>query len=134
MASLDHVGIRVTNLDRAINFYRDMFGFEMIDRRVFPGPEKIEAAAMKVSENSLIFLLHNPAFVAHSPSVEGRPDHFCLVFEPKEFEGVMARLEAGGVLERLKCELMPRTGATGRSPSRYILDPDNHQIEVKILG
>jgi catechol 2,3-dioxygenase-like lactoylglutathione lyase family enzyme len=133
MALLDHIGIRVTDLDRAIAFYRDMFGFEMVDRRMLGGGDKIEAAAMKVGE-SLIFLLHNPAFVAHSPSVEGRPDHFCLTFEPKEFEGVMARLEAAGVLERLKCELSPRTGATGRSPSRYILDPDNHQIEVKVRG
>jgi catechol 2,3-dioxygenase len=129
MALLDHVGIRVTDLDRAINFYRDMFGFEMIDRRMLGGGEKIEAAAMKIGE-SLIFLLYN--FVAHPPSVEGRPDHFCLTFEREEFEGVMARLKAAGVLERLNCELMPRTGATGRSPSKYILDPDNHQIEVKV--
>lgn len=132
MALLDHVGVRVTNLDRAINFYRDMFGFEMIDRRMFPGPDKVEAAAMKVGENSLIFLLYNASFVAHSPSVEGRPDHFCLTFEPKEFAGVMARLEAAGVFEKLSCELQPRTGGTGRSPSKYILDPDNHQIEVKV--
>lgn len=131
MALLDHVGIRVTDLDRAINFYRDMFGFEMIDRRMLGGGEKIEAAAIKIGE-SLIFLLYNPAFVAHPPSVEGRPDHFCLTFEREEFEGVMARLKAAGVLERLNCELMPRTGATGRSPSKYILDPDNHQIEVKV--
>ena len=106
----------------------------MIDRRMFPGPEKVEADAMKMGENGLIFLLYNASFTAHTPSVEGRPDHFCLTFEPQEFEGVMARLENAGVLERLKCELMPRTGATGRSPSRYILDPDNHQIEVKIRG
>ena len=60
MALLDHVGIRVTDLDRAVNFYRDMFGFEMVDRRMLGGGEKIEAAAMKVGE-SLIFLLYNPA-------------------------------------------------------------------------
>jgi catechol 2,3-dioxygenase-like lactoylglutathione lyase family enzyme len=133
MALLDHVGIRVTDLDRSINFYRDMFGFEMIDRRMLGGSEKIEAAAMKIGE-SLIFLLYNEAFVAHPQSVEGRPDHFCLTFEPEEFEGVMVRLKAAGVLEKLNCELMPRTGATGRSPSKYILDPDNHQIEVKVRG
>jgi hypothetical protein len=108
-----------------------MFGFEMVDRRMLGGGDKIEAAAMNVGE-SLIFLLSSPAFVSHPPSVEGRPDHFCLTFEPKEFEDVMARLHAAGVFERLKCELMPRTGATGRSLSRYILDPDNHQIEVKV--
>jgi glyoxylase I family protein len=131
MALLDHVGIRVTNLDRSINFYREMFGFELVDRRMLGGGDNIEAAAIKVGE-SLIFLLYNPAFVALPPSVEGRPDHFCLTFEAKEFEAIMAKLEASGVFEKLQCELMPRTGATGRSPSKYILDPDNHQIEVKM--
>jgi catechol 2,3-dioxygenase-like lactoylglutathione lyase family enzyme len=132
MALLDHVGIRVTDLDRAIHFYREMFGFEMVERRKLTGHEEVESAAMKVGEGSLIFLLSSPEFVTFGPSVEGRPDHFCLTFEPDEFEGVMARLRAGGVLERLDCDLRPRTGATGRSPSQYILDPDNNQIEVKM--
>jgi hypothetical protein len=32
---------------------------------------------------------------------------------------------------RLEGGVMPRTGATGRSDSQYILDPDGNQIEVK---
>jgi catechol 2,3-dioxygenase-like lactoylglutathione lyase family enzyme len=121
----------VTDLDRAIAFYSEMFGFEMIDRRMLTGHEQVESAAMRVGEHSLLFLLANSAFVPFSPSIEGRPDHFCLTFEADEFEGVLGRLRASGVLERLDCELRPRTGVTGRSPSVYILDPDNNQIEVK---
>ena len=86
---------------------------------------------MEVGEHSVIFLLCNREFEAFGPSVKGRPDHFCLTF-PDEFELVMQRLEAGGHFERLDCSLSPRTGATGRSPSKYILDPDNNQIEVKV--
>src|SRR5581483_1480564 len=123
MAVLDHVGIRVTDLDRSIKFYEEMFGFEMIDRRMLTGNEQVESAAMKVGDDNLVFLLYNAEFRAHPPSIEGRPDHFCLIFEPDEFEAV---------LERLDCERRPRTGATGRSDSRYILDPDNHLIEVKV--
>src|ERR1051325_12139588 len=111
MALLDHVAVRVTDLDRSIAFYRDMFGFEMVDRRMLGGGEKIEAAAMKVGE-SLIFLLHNPAFAALPQSVEGRPDHFCLTFEPDEFEAIMSRLKAGGVLHTLECLVMHLTRAT----------------------
>ncbi len=132
MAVLDHVGIRVTDLDRAIKFYQEMFGFEMIDRRMLTGNDNVESAAMKVGDDNLVFLLYNPEFQAHPPSIERRPDHFCLIFEPDEFEAVLERLEAGGVLARLDCERRPRTGATGRSDSRYILDPDNHLIEVKV--
>lgn len=133
MALLDHVAVRVTDLDRSIGFYSRMFGFELVERRMLNNPnEPVEAAMMRVGEHSVIFLLHNPAFEAQPPSVEGRPDHFCLTFEADEFEGVMARLEAAGVFERLVCALQPRTGVTGRTPSKYILDPDNHQIEVKV--
>lgn len=130
MAVLDHVGIRVTDLERSVAFYHDMFGFEEMGRMRF-AQSGMDAVAMKVGPENLIFLLHHPEFVAFPPSVEGRPDHFCVVFDPGEFEDVMARLESAGVFDRLDCELMPRTGATGRSLSRYILDPDNHQIEVK---
>jgi catechol 2,3-dioxygenase-like lactoylglutathione lyase family enzyme len=132
MAVLDHVGLRVTDLDRAIAFYRDMFGFELAERRMLNSEEPVEAAMMLVGEHSVIFLLYNPEFQAFPPHVKGRPDHFCLTFEPEEFDGVMGRLEAAGHFERLDCSLSPRTGATGRSPSKYILDPDNNQIEVKV--
>ena len=132
MAVLDHVGIRVTNLDRSIRFYEEMFGFPLVDRRMLTGNEQVEAAAMQVGEDNLIFLLHNPEFHAHPQSVDGRPDHYCLLFEPAEFEAIMERLRVAGVFEKLDCDRRPRTGATGRSDSRYILDPDNHLIEVKL--
>jgi catechol 2,3-dioxygenase-like lactoylglutathione lyase family enzyme len=132
MARLDHVGVRVTDLDRAVAFYRDMFGFEMLERRMLASGTPVEAAMLKVGEESVLFLLSNPQFVPFMPSIEGRPDHFCLTFEPDEFETVLKRLETGGAFKRLDCGLQPRTGATGRSPSRYVLDPDNNQIEVKV--
>ena len=133
MAILDHVGIRVSDLERSIRFYSDMFGFPLVDRRMLSNNE-VEAAMMKVGDHSVIFLLYNPSFTSLPSSVEDRPDHFCLTFEPEDFNVVVSRLEKAGVFERLNCDLMPRTGATGRSASKYILDPDNHQIEVKVRG
>jgi catechol 2,3-dioxygenase-like lactoylglutathione lyase family enzyme len=130
MPSLDHVGLRASNLDRSIPFYRDMFGLTLEDRRFFPGG-KVEAAMMRVGRESVIFLLNDIESGPLPPTDYGRPEHFCLVFEPDEFEGVMARLEAAGVFNRLDCDLRPRTGAQGRTNSKYILDPDNNIIEVK---
>jgi catechol 2,3-dioxygenase-like lactoylglutathione lyase family enzyme len=133
MALLDHVGIRVSDLDRAIAFYRDMFGFELLERRLLNNPrERVDSAAMKIGAESVLFLLHNPEAEPFPPHVQGRPDHFCLTFEPDEFPQVMSRLEAAGVFDRLDCALQPRTGATGRSDSKYILDPDNNQVEIKL--
>ena len=33
MPLLDHVGIKVTDLERSAAFYRDIFGFEEVERR-----------------------------------------------------------------------------------------------------
>ena len=127
MPLLDHVGVKVTDLDRSIRFYSDLFGFEMVDRRML-GNSKVEAAAMDVG-GSIIFLLNESSFQARSPEEHGGVDHFCLTFTDPEFREILDRTKTMGV--RLEGGVMPRTGATGRSDSQYILDPDGNQIEVK---
>ncbi len=127
MPLLDHVGVKVTDLDRSIRFYSDLFGFEMVDRRML-GRSNVEAAAMQVG-GSIIFLLYEPSFRARSPEEHGGVDHFCLTFTGPEFREILERIENMSV--RLEGGVVPRTGATGRSDSQYILDPDGNQIEVK---
>ena len=131
MAALDHVGLLVTDLDRSIGFYQSMFAFELEDRRFF-GDRVVEAAMFRVGPDSVIFLLSDPVSEPIAASIRGRPEHFCLLFEPAEFEQVLARLEGAGVFDRLDCEFRPRTGAQGRTNSKYVLDPDNNIIEVKV--
>jgi len=127
MPLLDHLGVKVTDLDRSIKFYTELFGFELVDRRML-GSGDVEAAALKVGD-SLIFLLYNPQFGPHSPEGPGGVDHFCLTFSQDNFDSILARMKKLNV--RMIGDLSNRTGATGRSPSQYILDPDNNQIEVK---
>ena len=127
MPLLDHVGVKVTDLDRSIKFYNELFGFEMVDRRML-GNSNVEAAAMDVG-GSIIFLLHTASFRARSAEEHGGVDHFCLTFTDPEFREILERMKAMGV--RLEGGVVPRTGATGRSDSQYILDPDGNQIEVK---
>jgi len=127
MPLLDHVGVKVTDLDRSIKFYSDLFGFEMVDRRML-GSSKVEAAAMQVG-GSIIFLLNTAEFKPRSPEEHGGVDHFCLTFTDSEFQEILGRMKAMGV--KLEGSVVPRTGATGRSDSQYIFDPDNNQIEVK---
>ena len=127
MPLLDHVGVKVTDLDRSIRFYSELFGFEMVDRRML-GRSSVEAAAMQVG-GSIIFLLNEASFRSRSPEENGGVDHFCLTFTDPEFREILDRIKAMGV--RLEGGVVPRTGATGRSDSQYILDPDGNQIEVK---
>ena len=79
MPLLDHVGVKVTDLDRSIKFYTELFGFEMVDRRML-GSSKVEAAALKVGD-SLVFLLHNDEFKARSGEEHGGVDHSFFSFD-----------------------------------------------------
>jgi len=72
MPLLDHVGVKVTDLDRSIKFYSDLFGFEMVDRRML-GRSNVEAAAMQVG-GSIIFVLYEPSFRARSADEHGVVD------------------------------------------------------------
>jgi glyoxylase I family protein len=134
MVLLDHIGIRVTDMERSIRFYSELFGFEVVQRFTRPDAEGrlIDTAALKVNDFSGIFLTMQPGLEAYSPSE--RPEHICLTFDPAEFKTVMDRLTQHDAFSGFDSKLMPRSGMTGRSPSIDILDPDNNRIEVKTLG
>jgi catechol 2,3-dioxygenase-like lactoylglutathione lyase family enzyme len=134
MVLLDHVGIRVTDMERSIRFYSELFGLEVVQRFTRPDPEGrlIDTAALKVNDHSGIFLTMQPGLQPYA--AEERPEHICLTFDPAEFQTVMERLTKADAFARLPSKLMPRSGMTGRSPSIDILDPDNNRIEIKNLG
>jgi|SRR5579875_2806016 len=134
MVLLDHIGIRVTDMERSIRFYSELFGFQVVQRFKRPDAEgrMIDTAALKVNDFSGIFLTMQPGIEPYP--CDERPEHICLTFDPAEFKVVMDRLSRADAFARLPSKLMPRTGMTGRSPSIDILDPDNNRIEVKTLG
>ena len=81
MPLLDHVGVKVTNLDRSIKFYNELFGFQLVDRRML-GSSNVEAAAIQVGR-SIIFLLNTAEFKSCDSDEHGGVDHFCLTFRNK---------------------------------------------------
>ena len=96
MPLLDHVG-RQGDRPRPVHpsSTDDLFGFEMVDRRML-GRSNVEAAAMEVG-GSIIFLLHEASFQARSPEEHGGVDHFCLTFTDPEFREILERIKAMGV-------------------------------------
>lgn len=61
-----HVGISVADLDRAVAWYRENFGFEEIKR--FDKPElEIRGAAMKLNDHTLEVLQPYTPAPAHAP-------------------------------------------------------------------
>ncbi len=116
---LDHVVLRVADLDRSIAFYRDVLGCHE-ERRV----ESISLVQMRAGE-SLIDLILAPS----QPDAEGgNMDHFALRIDPFDEANLRRHLERHGIAVG---EVASRYGAEGSGPSLYIEDPDGNTVELK---
>ena len=116
---LDHVVLRVADLDRAIAFYRDVLGCA-VERRV----ESIDLVQMRAGE-SLIDLIK----AGSGPEVAaGNMDHFALRIDPFDEAALRWHLESHGVKVG---EVAQRYGAEGNGPSLYIEDRDGNTVELK---
>ena len=122
---LDHVVIRVRDLDAMLDFYRDTLGFP-VERELDIGLVQLRAGA------SLIDLVPVESELGRkgggAPGGPRNMDHFCLQVEPFEEEAIRRTLaergyEAGPV--------EPRYGALGDGPSIYVDDPEGNTVELK---
>lgn len=124
---LDHLVLRVANLDLMIRFYSDVLGCS-IERR----EDEIGLIQLRAGR-SLIDLVPVQSKLGlaggAAPGKEGRNlDHFCLRIEPFDENDIRAHLAAFNV-EAGKTEM--RNGAEGMGRSIYILDPEGNMVELK---
>lgn len=124
---LDHLVLRVANLDLMIRFYSDVLGCS-IERR----EDEIGLIQLRAGR-SLIDLIPVQSKLGRAggaaPGQGGRNlDHFCLRVEPFDESDIRAHLAASNV-EAGKTEM--RYGAEGMGRSIYILDPEGNVVELK---
>ncbi len=124
---IDHVVLRVRDLQRAIGFYRDVLGCTMEREQPSIGLWQLRAG------RSLIDLVPIDGELGRMggapPGAEGRNvDHVCLRVDPWDEAAIRAHLAARGITpEPSKL----RFGADGAGPSFYLSDPDGNTIELK---
>jgi len=117
---IDHVVLRVADMEKSLTFYRDMVGAHL--EREIPeiGMKQLRAGS------SLIDLL--PAESVTVPDGAQNMDHVCLRVEPWVDSVVKAHLAHFGV--EIESEGI-RYGADGEGPSLYVFDPDGNRVELK---
>ena len=124
---IDHLVLRVTDLDRMLQFYCDVLGCTVERRKDSIGLIQLRAG------NSLIDLVPVDGQLGKAggapPGKEGRNlDHFCLRVEPFNETSIRHHLEANGLQAG---ELASRYGAEGEGPSIYLSDPEGNVVELK---
>jgi catechol 2,3-dioxygenase-like lactoylglutathione lyase family enzyme len=124
---IDHVVLRVVDLDAVQRFYREVLGCAEVRRQDEIGLVQLRAGSAMLDLVPVDGKLGRMGGAA--PGREGRNvDHICFRVEPFDEAAIRAHLAAHGV------EAGPvesRFGAEGEGPSIYLHDPEGNMIELK---
>lgn len=130
IGGLDHIVIRVRDMQRMVAFYRDV----------------LDCPVEKVQDDLGLWQLRAGRTLIDFVDVEGKLgrmggpppgaealnlDHFCLSVEPFDGEAIAAYLRTHGVEPG---EVRSRYGAEGEGPSLYLQDPEGNTVELKGPG
>ena len=126
-AGLDHVVLRVADLERSSAFYRDVLGCALEKWQPEFGLLQLRAGASLIDLVTLDGPLGREG--GAGPAREGRNlDHFCLRLEHFDEGALRAHLAAHGIAASPTAQ---RYGAEGYGASLYIQDPDGNTVELK---
>lgn len=127
LVAIDHLVLRVVDLQRMLRFYCDALGCTIERRQDRLGLVQLRAGS------ALIDLVPVDGKLGRAggapPGKEGRNlDHFCLRVEPFDEAAIREQLAhhgyAAGAVEQ-------RYGAEGEGPSLYLTDPEGNVVELK---
>lgn len=124
LIGLDHVVLRVPDMERALNFYTGILGAHE-ERRI----DAIGLVQLRAGR-SLIDLIDLTKWAkdAKPTSDSFNVDHICLRIDPFEEAQITRYLQMHGIEIHEKGD---RYGAEGSGPSVYIRDPFQNVIELK---
>ena len=115
--SMDHVNMRVKNLEESVSFYQNLFGFEI--RKDDNSPNKMDAPSKIIGNDSIKLCLYEDPQM----SPEGGIAHFG--FHIKNFDEIMEKCK------ELNVEVLYGGPVDfEKSRSVYIVDPSGYDIEL----
>jgi len=127
LRAIDHVVLRVRNLDASLHFYCDVLGCSLDKVQEKIGLWQVRAGSSLIDLVPLDGMLGKRG--GASPGTEGRNlDHFALQIAPFDEAIIRMHLALHGIEI---VESGQRYGAEGTGPSVYILDPDGNTVELK---
>ncbi len=124
---IDHIVLRVVDLDAMLGFYCDVLGCTVERRQEAIGLIQLRAG------RSIVDLVPVDGELGRAggapPGREGRNlDHFCLRVDPFDEAAIRSHLAAHGVQAG---PTEARYGAEGSGPSIYLRDPEGNVVELK---
>ena len=121
--ALDHVGLKVTDLDRTLDFYR-LLGLEVL-RTSGPSADGLRSAVLRVGTQELN-VFARPDFARDDRDETVGMDHFALNMDAASIAAVVAGLRHAG-LEITRGPVERRDGS-----SVFVQDPDGVRVELRV--
>ena len=127
LREIDHLVLRVRDIDAMRGFYCDVLGAEHVAWRPDFGMSHLRIGRSMLD----LVTIDGPSGKrgGAAPGKEGRNvDHFCFRVEPFDQEAIVAHLKKHGVAVG---DIRPRYGAEGNGVSIYLTDPEGNTVELK---
>ncbi|MHB0951246.1 MAG: VOC family protein [Allorhizobium sp.] len=124
---IDHVVLRVRDLEGAVDFYRRALGCPVERRQDAIGMVQMRAGRSLIDLVAVDGTLGRRGGAA--PGREGHNmDHLCLALSDFDADAVRSELESHGVAVG---EIGSRFGAGGEGLSLYFADPEGNRLELR---
>ncbi|MGH2352696.1 MAG: VOC family protein [Chloroflexota bacterium] len=124
---VDHLNLRVADLERALRFYTGVLGLREVRRNTRPDGS-VALLALRAG-NAIVFLQPSPGYTAPADPSQSGLDHYSLEIEAADPQQLAGWLREQGV--EVVEGPVKRFGAHGNGTSIYVRDPDGHRLELK---
>ena len=115
LRGIDHVVLRVRDIDVMRRFYCEVLGAEHVAYRPEFGMSHLRIGSAMID-------------LVKGERNGTNMDHFCLRIEPFDPASILAHLKQHGVAVG---DIRNRFGAEGNGPSIYLTDPEGNTVELK---
>lgn len=132
VVDIDHVAIRVSDLETALEFYAGTLGMEVRDRERYENGETPFVAVVAGGRH-----VHLVPTDEEEEEIDVGGEHICFLLRSSETdttnetETLIDEIRAEGY-EVEEGEPYDRYGAYGYDPAVYVRDPDGRRVELKL--
>lgn len=129
VSDIDHVALRVGDIDEALGFYHGFLGLPIRDTDAFEAGDLPFATVVTGGRHLHLFPSDGP--------IETGNDHVCLLVRSDDtdtraaMERLIGEIESAGYTVE-DGEPEERLGAYGRDWAVYVRDPDGRLVELKL--
>ena len=136
-----HIGVHVSDLQRSIDYYRDVIGLEQVERRIrddaylstVTGYAEVRLDTCLLVDRSsgimleLLEMLSSPGEAMEPGTANPGTMHMCFIVD--DVDAVHARAVAAGH-SAVNDPVTPTAGGWQGGRSVYLLDPDRVRVEI----